>query len=401
MTEPGSHEHEPKPSQERMDDEQLGSIFDAQDLVTRHIRDGAEKIGSPKFRERLTGAVAIVAAALHSVRYQEGGQRLSRLLRVRRELEMSDLDRLDTDVRRSLDRLDGFVSGGIDIYVELDLEGCIYSINEAITKAAGYEPEGLDDMKFIHLVHPDDLEMVEGWFGNASKGKNEEIDFRFRALDGDYRWMSATANTIVNSAGEPYSTGVRMNDITQRKQLEENLEEIALVDSGTGLRSKYFFNQEMDRLRISRGEEYPVSIIFIDMDDFKALNKRLGHPVADQLLRDFAELLNNHFRIRKSDIVARFGGDEFVVLLKNCPPEIAEQHVQTIKDLMAWFNEYKTKDSDKEKARPYEIHASVGTATASSPDLLDTALNLADLNMYDDKDDDESGPADLPSRLVQ
>ena len=166
-------------------------------------------------------------------------------------------------------------------------------------------------------------------------------------------------------------------DITDRKQIEEKLRYMSFHDALTGLYNRGYFEEEMDRLKSSR--QFPVSIIACDLDDLKQINDSLGHDVGDQAIKAAAKILRSNV-FRKEDVVARIGGDEFVILLPNADvndnPAIRERLDQSIRD----FNESTENDG---LFRP--ISMSYGCAIIQAGESLMEGYKQADANMYIDK----------------
>ncbi len=166
-------------------------------------------------------------------------------------------------------------------------------------------------------------------------------------------------------------------DITERKQAEEKLRYISFHDALTGLYNRGYFEEEMDRLKSSR--QFPVSIIACDLDDLKQINDSLGHDVGDQAIKAAAKILRSNV-FRKEDVVARIGGDEFVILLPNVDlndnPAIRERLEKSIID----FNESTENDG---LYRP--IFISYGYAVIQSGESLMEGYKQADADMYADK----------------
>ena len=110
-------------------------------------------------------------------------------------------------------------------------------------------------------------------------------------------------------------------DITDRKMAEERLTYISLHDIMTSLYNRAFFDEELARYEKSRMR--PISILVMDIDDFKAINDRFGHPAGDNALQNIANIIQSSFR--EEDITARIGGDEFAVLLPGVDTEMAQK----------------------------------------------------------------------------
>lgn len=128
-------------------------------------------------------------------------------------------------------------------------------------------------------------------------------------------------------------------DIVERKQMEKKLKEMSIYDSLTGLYNRNFFEEEMKRL--SDGRYNPLGIIVCDMDGLKFVNDTLGHEAGDDILINAADILRNNFRA--SDIIARIGGDEFVVLLTDTPPQVMEKIMGKIRQAVQEYNDLEPK----------------------------------------------------------
>jgi diguanylate cyclase (GGDEF)-like protein/PAS domain S-box-containing protein len=140
--------------------------------------------------------------------------------------------------------------------------------------------------------------------------------------------------------GKPYMLSI-VRDITERKlveaevqQLQEQLKEQALHDPLTGLYNRRYLEESMGR-EIIRAERYgrPIGIVMCDIDHFKRVNDTYGHLVGDEVLKAFAELLRTNSR--GSDIVCRFGGEEFLLLFPDMPTDIAYQRAEEVRASLA------------------------------------------------------------------
>jgi diguanylate cyclase (GGDEF)-like protein len=181
------------------------------------------------------------------------------------------------------------------------------------------------------------------------------------------------AVVVVDSVAENLRRNLRLanQEITQRKILENQLRHQSTHDILTGLYNRTFFEEEL--LRIEKSREFPVSIIVADVDDLKLVNDKQGHAVGDELLRHLSIVLQEVFRA--SDVVARIGGDEFVVLL---PQTDSLTVVGTISRIRNNINEHNIKYPD------LPLSASLGTSTVDGGKLSD-ALSIADGCMYAEK----------------
>ena len=163
-------------------------------------------------------------------------------------------------------------------------------------------------------------------------------------------------------------------DISERKRYENQLKYLSLHDQLTGLYNRAYFENEIER--IGAGRAYPVTIMSADLDGLKLVNDTIGHQQGDQLLITCANLLKN--TLRESDVIARIGGDEFVVLLPQTDSKTAEEIIARIYDQADIYN------LERQDQPPLSI--SIGLATAESKDkTLQETLKEADDFMYRDK----------------
>lgn len=162
-------------------------------------------------------------------------------------------------------------------------------------------------------------------------------------------------------------------DITDRKLAEERLTYISLHDIMTSLYNRAFFDEELARYEKSRVR--PISILVMDMDNFKAINDRLGHQGGDNALQNIANIIQSSFR--EEDVTARIGGDEFAVLLPTVDAAIAQKAKGRILNGIDKYN--------KENTDAVPLSLSIGCATANKNESLEEAFKLADEVMYLEK----------------
>jgi len=183
----------------------------------------------------------------------------------------------------------------------------------------GFGPGEVDPSidTWVNMIHPEDMDGVMRALGAHLDGKTVryEREYRLRNRNGDYLWVFDRGKVVERDARErPVRVVGMVHDITQRKQLEERLRDIASRDDLTGLpnrRSGYECLERQLSLADRKGME--LSICLFDVDHFKTINDTWGHLAGDRVLRDFAELVRD--RVRKSDVVCRWGGEEFLMLL--------------------------------------------------------------------------------------
>ena len=173
---------------------------------------------------------------------------------------------------------------------------------------------------------------------------------------------------IRDIAGKERSNQALERSLQQGNQQIRNLLASIHFDELTGVRSRLFLIQESTRLLDS---EIPFALVYIDLNGWKKINDTFGHLAGDQYLRDFAEMVQE--QVRKEDTVARFGGDEFVLLLLWCSRENAEKRIEVIQDRVQ--NELK------------RFYFAAGCADTTETRQLNELIALADQRMYQQKEE--------------
>ena len=163
-------------------------------------------------------------------------------------------------------------------------------------------------------VHPDDCESERLARETAMElHRAFETEFRIRAANGEVRWIASRGRPLMNPAGAAYRMIGVSQDITERKHREDEARFMAYHDVLTGLPNRRLFDDRLRQAVFAAGrQEASLAVIAIDLDNFKKVNDTLGHKAGDAVLRDVAVRLSAC--LRRSDTLARHGGDEFVVL---------------------------------------------------------------------------------------
>lgn len=222
--------------------------------------------------------------------------------------------RAEEALRRSEARFRALVQNASDVVTILDSSAQVLYESPALTGVLGYQPDELIGADALTLVHPQDLPHVRALFAEclATPGVNIPVEFRCRHQDGTWRWLEAVG---INLIDDPGVGGIVVNsrDITERKAFEARLEHQAMHDPLTGLPNRMLL---LDRLAFALASARPtsqVTLLFLDLDGFKLVNDSLGHEAGDELLVAVGRRLQAALPL--GAILARFGGDEFAVLL--------------------------------------------------------------------------------------
>jgi diguanylate cyclase (GGDEF)-like protein len=186
------------------------------------------------------------------------------------------------------------------------------------------------------------------------------------------------ADFLLKGRIDPWQLERSIRYAIERARLQEELRALSLVDELTGLYNRRgFFTLAGQQLRLARRMQNSIHILFVDVDNLKAINDKLGHAQGDKALIEIAEILQETFR--ESDIVARFGGDEFVVLTIGPASEGEEAPVARLEERIRSYNNLPD--------RPYDLSVSTGIVRCEtgSAHALDALLAQADELMYQQK----------------
>ncbi|MBB6447277.1 sensor domain-containing diguanylate cyclase [Bacillus benzoevorans] len=173
------------------------------------------------------------------------------------------------------------------------------------------------------FFYPDDMDIVEHQYNELLSAKPSRCQIRIFTNNGEVKWVEIHGNPLLDSSGKVVKlTGVAY-DITERKQLEDQMKHIAYHDHLTGLPNRYLLNDYLQRyLAFCKRNNTNLAVMFLDLDNFKMINDRFGHDVGDALLQQAGKRLTDS--VREEDVSARLGGDEFIILLNDVDKEQAK-----------------------------------------------------------------------------
>lgn len=196
-------------------------------------------------------------------------------------------------------------------------DGRFEEVNPAFCRLVGRDRDALVGTTFAAITHPDDLAADEALVAELAAGRVAEyqLDKRYLRPDGTEVWVALHASVLRDDDGSVQRFLAQVVDLSDRRRLEQLLTEAATHDPLTGLPNRRLLDDRLEvaRARAQRAPDRRAALVFLDLDGFKAVNDAHGHEVGDTLLVTIAHRLRE--AVRDGDTVARFGGDEFVVLV--------------------------------------------------------------------------------------
>lgn len=192
-------------------------------------------------------------------------------------------------------------------------------VNDKFCEIVGYSRTELQHLNYKDITHPDDLTIDQNLNARLFKGEISKynIEKRYVRKDKSIVWVNMTTSSVHHVRTNQYFILVIIEDITARKLTEEKMNYLSYHDQLTGLYNRRFYEEELKRLDNRRN--YPLALIMADMNGLKLINDAFGHTMGDTLLIEAAKSFKDV--CRQDEIIARIGGDEFILLLTKATEE--------------------------------------------------------------------------------
>jgi diguanylate cyclase (GGDEF)-like protein/PAS domain S-box-containing protein len=278
--------------------------------------------------------------------------------------------------RRSEARFQTLVQSASDVILIARPDTTVTYQTPSAQRILGYGPGSLEGVRLTSLLHPMDVEQAVAAYGGLAfrAGTSITAEWRIRHGEGAWRHVEVVANNLL---GDPTVEGIvlTLRDVTERKELEDELKHQAFHDALSGLANRALFRDRLEHALARAARSLTsLAVLFLDLDDFKLINDSLGHAAGDELLVAVAGRLMGS--LRTGDTGARFGGDEFAILLEETEDvddarQVAER---VLTDLRPPF---------MVKGHSVNVHASIGIAysKAGTEDPAEL-MQAADVAMY-------------------
>ncbi|MFO7941378.1 MAG: PAS domain-containing protein [Bacillota bacterium] len=287
------------------------------------------------------------------------------------------IERALTEERERYERLTTH-AGEVIFQLELDTVRVGYA-NPAAERVFGYDLEEYtrNPLLLARTIHPRSRPLALQALRAIRDGDYSirEVTLSWIARDGREVIVEHTVIPVVEATGEVRYIETIGRDVTKDRRNEVRLQFLSLHDRLTGLSNRARFEDELRRLEIGRGEEFPVTLMMADIDGLKLVNDSVGHEEGDKLLRGAAWVLKK--TLRRSDLLARIGGDEFGAILLRTPVDEVSAIEERFREAVAIYNE---------RNPNLPLSLSLGFATCDeAKGSLETVLHEADRAMYRDK----------------
>lgn len=198
--------------------------------------------------------------------------------------------------------------------------GLLADANAALLEMLGYQLDELCEHSLTEFVHAEDAASVRQASIELLRGERDHVrlDKRFCRKDGEVRWTHLTVSLIRDDDGRPQYQLAMLEDVTDRHRLQNRLRHQAMHDPLTGLPNRALFLERLAGAFAAVRPGRRIGLCYLDLDGFKVINDSLGHHIGDQLLRAIGGRLDAWISA-PGRLVARIGGDEFVILVEDCP----------------------------------------------------------------------------------
>ncbi len=292
-------------------------------------------------------------------------------------VDIDDRKKAEESLKASEERYRTILENIEDGYYEVDFKGRLTFFNEACRKIFGYTQEELTGMSYRQFIDRGTSAKLIKLGGKVYRtGKPEKSsDFEIIRKEGFKRHIEMSVSLMMDVSGEPIGFRGIVRDIDERKKAETTILHMAYHDALTGLPNRLLFNDRLNvAMSVAQRNNKKFAVMMLDLDGFKLINDSLGHDMGDLLLQNVGNRLRGY--LRKSDTVARMGGDEFMLLL----PEINQKKDAELiarKIVNSFQRSFVLKDHE------LKITASIGIAIYPDGGVdFDTLKKNADIAMY-------------------
>jgi len=348
-----------------------GDILRAASLLARNLL--GHSTGPDEFTLiRKDRTKSVVEIRTHPVRID------SRRLVLGIARDISARKRAEAALQESEERFRDLIEHAHDLIQSVAPDGHFQYVNKEWLKTLGYEKSEIGRLTLSDVLHPDSRDYCTQVFQSVLAGKTfEYVEAEFVSKEGVRIAVEGNVSCRFKN-DQPISTRGIFRDVTERRQFEEQLARMARHDPLTGVLNRYALDELLER-EAKRSERYDHSIGFlmIDINRFKEINDRFGHAMGDKILQAVAAVIQE--KVRDTDILLRYGGDEFLVILPETNGETELVKSRILAEI-----------ARRNKTNPmldFPVTLAIGSFhwRSGSGGTIEEALAEADRLMYEDK----------------
>lgn len=288
--------------------------------------------------------------------------------------DITEFRTMEHDLYLEKEMLRTTVMSVADGIISADAAGKVVLMNEKAEILTGYRSEAAEGMALDQIMYLVDSISRERWLNLAAPvyAKQETVHFDSQKIlmshSGSEIPVEGSISPILNEAGSTVGAVVIFRDNTERKKKQDEILFLSYHDQLTGLYNRRFFEEELKRLDTERN--LPMTLVIFDVNGLKLINDAFGHQTADQVLQTVAWALRRE--CRSDDIIARIGGDEFVLLLPQTEWDVAEAISNRIQQSIKC-----------ERVQSIQLSVSFGWETKRQPEMtMSEVFKNAENNMY-------------------
>ncbi len=280
--------------------------------------------------------------------------------------DVTDRHQASEELAQSERRYRLLAENATDVVLRLSAEGAFSFCSEGVHGVLGWDPQDLQGTPLRDLLHPDDVSVLDGLQDGPRPGPISPIRMRLKTRSGEFRWTELAGRRI----GDGLALIAGLRDVTDEMLAHLALQHQARTDALTGLPNRNEALAGVQRMLTNDGSG--LAILYLDLDNLKDINDSYGHAAGDQALSVAARRVRSC--LRADDVVARIGGDEFLVLLPGMAGQEAASVAERIRDAVS--RPIRTDDGSTVTT------VSIGIATSTPDDDVDTLIARADRAMY-------------------
>ena len=270
-----------------------------------------------------------------------------------------------------------FEGAPIGLYITTP-DGTIVDANAALVDMLGYPDKSALLGTNAEALYADPADREQERALLTQENMIQDFETQLRRRDGSTIWVRDTCRIACDEDGRIRTYEGILQDITEQKEYERRLNYMARHDPLTGVFNRHALNEILEReIRRARRYEHPIGVMMVDVNRFKEVNDRYGHDTGDEVLRRVAQALCRS--VRESDVVVRYGGDEFLILLIETDGEtnVVKERIQT----------EMSQRGQMSSLADFPVTLSIGTAhwDPGTEESIERVLNRADRAMYEEK----------------